>query len=71
MTASRHHVFSENPHETVPSAFAVLKVNFSFYSEVAEAKSLLSWNRHPRRDAYQPQQGMMKNDKPKSEAKRR
>jgi hypothetical protein len=30
--------------------------------EVAEAKSLLSRNRHTRRDAYQSQQGMMKNE---------
>jgi hypothetical protein len=30
MTASQHHVFSTNAHGKVPSAFAVLKVNFSF-----------------------------------------
>ena len=62
MTASQHHLFSINPHGEVPSAFAVLKVNFSFFSskKVAEAKSLLSRNRHPRRDAYQSQQGMIK-----------
>jgi uncharacterized membrane protein len=53
-----------------PLPFAVLKVNFSFYSEVAEAKSLLSRNRHTGRDAYQSQQGMMKNDEPKNEARK-
>jgi hypothetical protein len=68
MTASQHHVFTANSHGKVPSAFAVLKVNFFplFQPRVAEAKSLLSRNRHTRRDAYQSQQGMMKNDKPKS-----
>jgi hypothetical protein len=30
MTTSQHHVFSFNPRK-VPSAFAVLKVNFSFF----------------------------------------
>jgi hypothetical protein len=32
MTASRHHAFSAIPHGKVPSAFAVLKVNFFFCS---------------------------------------
>jgi hypothetical protein len=32
MTPSQHHVFSTNPHGKVPSAFAVLKVNFTFCS---------------------------------------
>jgi hypothetical protein len=31
MTDSQHHVFSANSMEKVPSAFAVLKVNFSFF----------------------------------------
>jgi hypothetical protein len=55
----------------VPSAFAVLKVNFTLVlAEVAAAKSLLSRNRHQRRDAYQSQQGMMKNKLRKSNAEK-
>jgi hypothetical protein len=69
MTTSQHHVFSANPHRKVPSAFAVLKVNFSFLfqPEVAKTKSLLSRNRHPRRGSYQSQQGMMINEARKNE----
>jgi hypothetical protein len=58
------------PRKNMPSASAVLKVNFSFRSEVAEAKSLLSRNRYPRRDAYQSQQGMMINEATKKGAKK-
>jgi len=57
---SQHPVSCANPHGNVPSAFAVLKVNFPpcFSQGFAEAKSLLSRNRHTWRDAYQSQQGM-------------
>jgi hypothetical protein len=70
MTASQYQVFSANPLRKVPSAFAVLKVDFSFsplfQPRVAEAKSLLSRNRHTRRDAYQSQQGMRKMNQQKT-----
>jgi len=56
----------------VPSAFAVLKVNFSFCSsqKSLRLKVYSLGTGTQRRDAYQSQQGMMKNDKSKYEARK-
>jgi hypothetical protein len=56
----------------MPSAFRSLQVKFFllFQPEVAEAKNLISQDGRTGRDAYQSQQGMMKNDKPKNSSKK-
>jgi len=54
-----------------PLPSAAFKLNFSFPStqKVAEAKNLISQDgRTTRRDEYQSQQGMMKNDSRKNDA---
>jgi hypothetical protein len=73
MTASQHHVFTANSHGKVPSAFAVLKVNFFplFQPRVAEAKSLLSRNRHTVKGRISIPTRNDENEKSRNEAKGR
>jgi hypothetical protein len=64
MKSSQRNVFSANRVRKVPSAFAVLKVNFSFFlgKKALRLKVYSLGTGTQGRGAYQSQQGMMLND---------
>jgi hypothetical protein len=70
MMPSQHHVFSTKPtqkHSALCSRSLQVKFFHLFKPSVAEAKNLISQDGRKGRDAYQSQQGMMKNEARKNE----